>query len=151
MASRLLLLPLEKQRTLDTTFPELSRESSGEACSSMCSARWLRECWFLTMTRTSCKRRAQRQRGAASSPVSQPQAHIIAEEDLGFANSGFNSKWVIAIQRAGMDVLPSIINAVILSSAACSGNALLHVGSRYLYALAELKQAPKILLKCSKK
>ncbi|KAH7141612.1 AAT family amino acid transporter [Dactylonectria macrodidyma] len=60
------------------------------------------------------------------------------------------SPWVIAISRANIKVLPSIINAVILSSAASSANAMTFNGSRYLYALASSGQAPKIFLKCSK-
>lgn len=60
------------------------------------------------------------------------------------------SPWVIAIYRAGVPVLPSIINAVILTSASSSANAFLYTGSRYLYALAQNGQAPKFLLKCSK-
>ncbi|EEU47150.1 uncharacterized protein NECHADRAFT_77320 [Fusarium vanettenii 77-13-4] len=57
------------------------------------------------------------------------------------------SPWVIAIKRAGIPVLPSIINAVILSSALSSGNAFLYTGSRYLLALASNGHAPKFLLK----
>lgn len=60
------------------------------------------------------------------------------------------SPWVIAIQRAGIPVLPSIINAVILTSATSSGNAFLFAGARYLYALAENHQAPKIFLHTTK-
>ena len=61
------------------------------------------------------------------------------------------SPWVIAIRNAGIPVLDSIINVVILTSASSSGNAFLYVGSRYLYALAQNGQAPRFLLKCSKK
>ncbi|KAG7433099.1 Proline-specific permease [Fusarium oxysporum f. sp. raphani] len=57
------------------------------------------------------------------------------------------SPWVIAIQRASIPALPSIINAVILSSALSSGNAFLYTGSHYLLALASNGHAPKILLK----
>ncbi len=60
------------------------------------------------------------------------------------------SPWVIAIVRAGIPVLPSIINAVILTSASSSANAFLYTGSRYLFALAQNKQAPKQLLYCTK-
>lgn len=60
------------------------------------------------------------------------------------------SPWVIAMYRAGIPVLPSIINAVILTSASSSANAFLYTGSRYLYALAQNRQAPRFLLKCSK-
>lgn len=61
------------------------------------------------------------------------------------------SPWVIAIKSAGIKALPSIINAVILTSASSSANAFLFTGSRYLFALAQCGQAPKVFLKCSKK
>ncbi|MCJ1300671.1 hypothetical protein MMC08_003468 [Hypocenomyce scalaris] len=61
------------------------------------------------------------------------------------------SPWVIAVNNAMVPALPSIINAVILTSASSSANAFLYTGSRYLYALAQNGQAPKILLKCSKR
>ena len=67
------------------------------------------------------------------------------------AAGGAASPWVIAIYRAGVPALPSIINAVILTSATSSANAFLYTGSRYLYALAQNGQAPRVLLKCSKK
>ncbi|KAG9919105.1 amino acid permease, partial [Aureobasidium melanogenum] len=54
------------------------------------------------------------------------------------------------IQSAGIPALPSIINAVILTSASSSANAFLFSGSRYLFALAQNGQAPKVFLKCSK-
>ncbi|DAA72792.1 TPA_exp: putative Proline permease [Trichophyton benhamiae CBS 112371] len=60
------------------------------------------------------------------------------------------SPWVIAIRRASIPVLPSIINAVILTSATSSGNAFLYTGSRYLYGLAQNRQAPRFLLHCTK-
>lgn len=69
---------------------------------------------------------------------------------LSKAAGAARSPWVIAIYRAGIPVLPSIINAVILTSASSSANAFLYTGSRYLFALAQNKQAPKFLLKCSK-
>ena len=61
-----------------------------------------------------------------------------------------SSPWVIAIVRAGIPVLPHIINAVILTSASSSANAFLYTGSRYLFALAQNKQAPQFFLKCTK-
>ncbi|MCJ1314618.1 hypothetical protein MMC25_008300 [Agyrium rufum] len=60
------------------------------------------------------------------------------------------SPWVIAIQNAKIKGLPSVINAVILTSATSSANAFLYTGSRYLFALAQNGQAPRFLLKCSK-
>lgn len=67
------------------------------------------------------------------------------------APGGAASPWVIAIYRAGVPALPSIINAVILTSATSSANAFLYTGSRYLYALAQNGQAPRFFLKCTKR
>lgn len=64
---------------------------------------------------------------------------------------GAASPWVIAVYRASIPALPSIINAVILTSATSSANAFLYTGSRYLYALAQNGQAPSFLLRCSKR
>lgn len=63
---------------------------------------------------------------------------------------GAASPWVIAIYRAAVPALPSIVNAVILTSATSAANAFLYTGSRYLYALAQNGQAPKFLLNCSR-
>ncbi|KAG8532317.1 uncharacterized protein KY384_003958 [Bacidia gigantensis] len=63
---------------------------------------------------------------------------------------GAASPWVIAIHRAGIPALPSIINACIITSAISSGNAFLFGGSRHLFALAQNGQAPRIFLTCSK-
>jgi amino acid transporter len=52
--------------------------------------------------------------------------------------------------RASIEVLPSIINAVILTSASSSANAFLYTGSRYMFGIAQNGHAPKFLLKCSK-
>ena len=67
------------------------------------------------------------------------------------APGGAASPWVIAIYRASVPVLPSIVNAVILTSATSAANAFLYTGSRYLYALAQNGQAPRFLLTCTKK
>lgn len=76
--------------------------------------------------------------------------HLLSAQDSG-APGAAASPWVIAINRAGIDALPSIINAVILTSASSSANAFLYTGSRYLFGLAQNGQAPRFLLKCSKK
>jgi len=61
------------------------------------------------------------------------------------------SPWVIAIQNAGVKGLPSVINAVLVTSASSAANADLYNGSRYLYSLAQTGHAPRIFLKCTKK
>lgn len=75
---------------------------------------------------------------------------LLNAQALGIQN-GAASPWVIALYRAGIPVLPSIINAVILTAAVSSVSAFLYIGSRYLYALAQERHAPQFLLQCSKK
>lgn len=61
------------------------------------------------------------------------------------------SPWVIGIVNAGITVLPSIVNAVILISAISVANTMLFNASRFLYSLAERGQAPRLFLRCSKR
>ncbi|WWC92104.1 uncharacterized protein L201_007058 [Kwoniella dendrophila CBS 6074] len=61
-----------------------------------------------------------------------------------------SSPFVIAATRAGVKVLPSIINAVVITSAWSSGNHGMLVGSRSLYALALDNKAPKIFKRVSR-
>ncbi|KAI0430314.1 AAT family amino acid transporter [Xylaria sp. FL1042] len=60
------------------------------------------------------------------------------------------SPWVIAIRTAGIDILPSIVNAGILTSAWSSGTAYLYVSSRSLYSLAVTGHAPKLFTWCNR-
>lgn len=61
--------------------------------------------------------------------------------DTGNANS---SPWVIAIQAAGIKVLPSIVNACILVSAWSAGSSYCWVGSRIIVAMTTDRQLPQI-------
>lgn len=54
------------------------------------------------------------------------------------------SPFVIAITYAGIDVLPSIMNAVILVSVLSVGNSAVYAASRTLSAMAQIGQAPAI-------
>lgn len=60
------------------------------------------------------------------------------------------SPFVIAARISGIKVVPSIINAVILTSAWSSGNASMLGGSRTLYGMAREGHAPKIFLKTNR-
>ncbi|KAE8448125.1 hypothetical protein EG329_009890 [Mollisiaceae sp. DMI_Dod_QoI] len=60
------------------------------------------------------------------------------------------SPFVIAATRAGIKVVPSIINFVVLTSAWSSGNSGLLVGSRTLYGMAREGHAPKIFLRTNR-
>lgn len=62
----------------------------------------------------------------------------------GSANSAA-SPFVLSIQNAGISVLPSVMNVVILISVLSVGNSAVFGSSRTLAALADQGQAPKIL------
>jgi amino acid transporter len=55
------------------------------------------------------------------------------------------SPFVISIKNAGIDVLPSVMNVIILISVLSVGNSAIFGSSRTLAALADQGQAPKIL------
>lgn len=55
------------------------------------------------------------------------------------------SPFVISIQNAGIQVLPSVMNVVILISVLSVGNSAIYGSSRTLAALAEQEQAPAML------
>ncbi|KAF8078426.1 amino acid permease [Lyophyllum atratum] len=61
-----------------------------------------------------------------------------------------SSPFVIAIQKAGIKSLPSIINACLLTSAWSAASSDLYTSSRALYGLASAGNAPRIFLKTSK-
>ncbi|KAJ5679444.1 amino acid permease [Penicillium macrosclerotiorum] len=60
------------------------------------------------------------------------------------------SPFLIAADRAGIKVVPHIINAIVLSSAWSSGNSTLLSGSRILYGLARENQAPRFLARTNR-
>ncbi|KAJ5553552.1 hypothetical protein N7494_002930 [Penicillium frequentans] len=72
------------------------------------------------------------------------------DPSLNLSSTAAKSPFVIAIENAGISVLPSIINAAILTSAWSAGTADLFVSSRTLYGLAARGHAPKIFLKTRK-
>ncbi|PCH44566.1 general amino acid permease 1 [Wolfiporia cocos MD-104 SS10] len=70
---------------------------------------------------------------------------------LNDSGTAAQSPYVIAFQRAGIRVLPSVINACVFTSAFSAGNSFLFSASRILYGLAIRGQAPKIFAYCTKK
>jgi yeast amino acid transporter len=73
-------------------------------------------------------------------------ASALTSKDKGAGSSAF----VVAIKNAGIPVLDSIINALIIISAWSSGNSFLYLSSRSLYALALSGNAPRFFKACSK-
>lgn len=69
---------------------------------------------------------------------------------IGGSNAS-SSPFVIAINNAGISVLPSIINAVILTSAFSAGNSDVYASSRTLYGLARDGKAPALFKYCTKR
>ncbi|KIM56933.1 hypothetical protein SCLCIDRAFT_131650 [Scleroderma citrinum Foug A] len=59
------------------------------------------------------------------------------------------SPYVIAMTRASIKVLPSIINAGVMTSAFSSSNSILFCTSRILYGLALRGQAPRFFAHCT--
>ena len=67
----------------------------------------------------------------------------------GDAGAG-SSPFVIGIKHAGIPILDSIVNAVILTSAWSSGNTFVYMSSRTLYSLAVSGNAPSIFKSCNR-
>ncbi|EIW79688.1 general amino acid permease 1 [Coniophora puteana RWD-64-598 SS2] len=60
------------------------------------------------------------------------------------------SPFVLAFNRAGIKVLPSIINAILLTCVFSAGNTFLYAASRILYGLSLQGQSPRIFSTCTK-
>jgi len=78
---------------------------------------------------------------------------LVPSDDADLLNGGgtaSQSPYVIAIRRAGIHTLPSIINAAIFTSAFSAGNSFLFCSSRILYGLAIRGQAPRFFTYCTK-
>ena len=72
-------------------------------------------------------------------------------DDLTSGGEGAGSSpFVLGIKLAGIPVLDSIVNAVILTSAWSSGNSYLYMSSRSLYSLAVAGNAPSIFKACNR-
>lgn len=60
------------------------------------------------------------------------------------------SPFVIAASDAGLGGIPSLVNAIVITSAWSSSNQALLAGTRVLYGLALKRQAPRIFLRTTK-
>ncbi|KAL1745982.1 amino acid permease/ SLC12A domain-containing protein [Schizophyllum fasciatum] len=81
---------------------------------------------FVSLIQNSNDKRLSTQSGAAASP------------------------FAIAFETAGIKVLPSFINAIVITSAWSSGNGMLFLASRTLVGLAAEGAAPKLFLKTNR-
>ncbi|KAL7943339.1 amino acid permease/ SLC12A domain-containing protein [Trichoderma barbatum] len=60
------------------------------------------------------------------------------------------SPYVVAMNRLGINVLPHIVNAAVLTAAFSAGNSYVYCASRSLYGLALEGKAPRFLTTCTK-
>ena len=60
------------------------------------------------------------------------------------------SPYVVAMNRLKIQVLPDIVNAMVLGAAFSAGNSYVYCASRSLFGLALEGKAPKLLTKCTK-
>ncbi|EDN98374.1 hypothetical protein SS1G_13232 [Sclerotinia sclerotiorum 1980 UF-70] len=72
------------------------------------------------------------------------------KELLRSTGTAAQSPFVIAANNAGIKVVPSIINAVVLTSAWSAGNAAMLGGSRMLYGLGQHGHSPKAFLQTNR-
>ncbi|WWD19444.1 hypothetical protein CI109_103904 [Kwoniella shandongensis] len=73
------------------------------------------------------------------------------DESLGDdSGTAATSPFVIAASAAGIKAIPSIVNAVVITSAFSSSNQALLAGTRVLYGIALKGQAPKIFLRTNR-
>ncbi|KAB8289972.1 hypothetical protein EYC80_010299 [Monilinia laxa] len=72
------------------------------------------------------------------------------KELLRSTGTAAQSPFVIAANNAGIKVVPSIINAVVLTSAWSAGNAAMLGGSRMLYGLGQHGHSPKVFLQTNR-
>lgn len=61
-----------------------------------------------------------------------------------------SSPFVIAFSAAGINALPSIINAVVCTSAISAGSACIFLASRTVYGLSAEGHAPRIFMECNR-
>lgn len=72
------------------------------------------------------------------------------DQSLSLLSGTAKSPFVIAIKNSGINTLPSIINACLLTSAWSAASSDLYTSSRALYGLALSGQAPKIFTRTTK-
>lgn len=61
-----------------------------------------------------------------------------------------SSLYIIAMNNLGVDVLPHIVNVLLVITVLSVGNTYVYAASRSLYGLALEGKAPRILRKCTK-
>lgn len=79
-----------------------------------------------------------------------PKLNAILNGDTSGGGTGAASVYVIAMQNLGIEVLPHITNALLVTSIFSAGNSYVYCASRTLYSLSIDGHAPKIFRKVTK-
>ncbi|KAF2019450.1 hypothetical protein BU24DRAFT_386349 [Aaosphaeria arxii CBS 175.79] len=83
-------------------------------------------------------------------PYNNPTLVSILSGDSKGAGTAAASPYVIAMKNLGINSLPHLTNALLVTSIYSAGNAYTYYGTRSLYSLALEGHAPAILRKCTK-
>ncbi|KAL2870885.1 amino acid permease/ SLC12A domain-containing protein [Aspergillus lucknowensis] len=81
---------------------------------------------------------------------SDPDLQAIHLGDAGGSGNAAGSPYVIAMGNLGIDVLPHLVNALLITSIFSAGNTYTYTATRILHALALEGRAPRVLRKCTK-
>lgn len=83
-------------------------------------------------------------------PSNDPTLVAINSGEAGGSGTGAASPYIIAMTNMGIEVLPHIVNALLMTSIFSAGNSYVYCASRTLYSLALDGHAPKFLRKCTR-
>ena len=75
---------------------------------------------------------------------------LVSVLSSGETGTGASSPFVIAMNNMGVNVLPHIANALLLTTVYSAGNCYVYTTTRSLYGLATSGHAPRIFLKMTK-
>jgi yeast amino acid transporter len=84
-------------------------------------------------------------------PNTDPTLLAILAGDQGGSGTAAASPYVIAMKNMGITVLPSIVNALLLTSIFSAGNTYTYAATRALHGLSVQGRAPAIFQKCTKR
>ncbi|KAI4717664.1 amino acid permease [Aureobasidium sp. EXF-10727] len=84
-------------------------------------------------------------------PYDNPTLLAILNGDVAGSGTGAASPYIIAMQRLKIYGLPSLVNALIMTSILSAGNGLLYSAARTLHGMALEGHAPRIFSRCTKK
>lgn len=83
-------------------------------------------------------------------PSNDPTLVAILSGKVGGSGTGAASPYIIAMKNLGIDILPHIVNALLVTSIFSAGNTYFFCAMRTLHGLAMDGHAPKLFRKCNR-